>query len=115
MAQRTDRVHEVAPEVLAALQRWRGSSHVLSREELCGMIGCSDRVLRSAIVELRKAGHLIVADEAGGYRFARSAEDAYRYTMSLKTRLQSMREVIELMEAAVVREFGAPGGQLELF
>jgi biotin operon repressor len=108
-----DRVHEVMPEVLAALERWRGSSHVLSREELCGMVGCSDRVLRAAIVELRKTGHLIIADEGGGYRFARNAKDVYGYTMSLKARIQAMRTVIEKLEAVAMQEFGPP--QLELF
>jgi len=108
------RIQEVMPVVLEELQRWQGSSHVLSRKDLCAMVECSDRTLRSAIVALRKSGYLIIADEQGGYRFARDAEDLYTYTTSLKTRIQAMRVVIELMEAAGIREFGAPGGQLEL-
>jgi len=102
----TEQALEVAPAVLEVLQGWRGSSYVMSRQTLCHRLGCSDRVLRAAIVELRKQGHLIIADEDGGYRFARSVDEVLGYTGSLKSRIGSLWEVIRLMEAAAERQFG---------
>jgi len=114
-ATRVSQVDEVMPVVLDILERWRGSSMVMSRADMCARLRCTDRVLRAAVAELRKAGYLIVVDDGGGYRFARSVDDVVAFTSSLKKRIQSLREVVERMEAASLRQFGSPGGQMELF
>lgn len=97
---------ELAGRVLTIFKRYRESSVPLTREALCSMIGCGDRELRQAVRYLRCQGHLIVAEPSGGYRFAKKGDEVYGYTSSLKSRIQSLREVTEAMEAAARKEFG---------
>ena len=97
---------ELAGRVLTVFNRYRDSSVALTRETLCGILGCEDRSLRRAIRHLRCVGHLIVADEAGGYRFAKKGDEVYGYTSTLKSRIQALRTVTESMEAAARKEFG---------
>ena len=97
---------ELAGRALTVLELYRESSVALTRETLCGILGCDDRPLRRALRHLRCQGHLIVAEESGGYRFAKKGEEVYGYTSSLKSRIQALREVTESMEAAARQEFG---------
>ena len=108
------RAEALAERALPVFEQFRGSSVALSRESLCKRLDCQDRLLRDAVRELRCQGHLIVADEAGGYRFAKSGEEVYGYTASLKSRIQALREVTEAMEAAAQQKFGEPVEQLGL-
>lgn len=101
-----DRAAEAAPIVLQVFERWKGSSNTLSRQDLMGLTGLSDRVIRAAIGELRRQGYLIIADEGGGYRFARSAGEVLTYTASLKSRVDALREVVKAMETAAKDQFG---------
>jgi biotin operon repressor len=109
-----DRIQEIADRALEIFKEWRGSRCSLSREDLCHKLDCGDRELRIAVRELRCQGHLIVADPAGGYRFARCGEEVYGYTSSLKSRIQALREVTEAMESQARRRFGEPVEQLNL-
>ncbi len=99
--------------VLQLLQQFRGRSYVLTREDIAGRLGIRDRIVRAAIAELRRQGHLIVADESGGYRFANGWDDVLRYTSSLKSRLTSLREVVERMETQAAIEFGSVAAHQE--
>jgi biotin operon repressor len=102
-----DRAAEAAPVVLEVFKRWRKSRNALSRQDLVGMTGLSDRLIRSAIAELRRQGYLIIADENGGYRFARSVDEVLAYTASLKSRVDALREVVTAMESAAEDQFGS--------
>jgi len=110
----TDEVQELADRALEVFERWKGSRQALSRKNLCDMLDCNDRVLRDALRELRVRGYLIVADPAGGYRFARYGEEVYGYVSTLTSRIQSLREVCEAMTTAAQRKFGPRREQLNL-
>ena len=110
-----DEIQELADRALQVFKRWQGSRHALSREDLCQMFDCDDRVLREAVRELRIRGYLIVADKAGGYRFARHGQEVYGYTASLKSRIQALREVTTAMETAARQKFGEPVEQIPMF
>jgi hypothetical protein len=101
-----DRAAEVAPAVLEVFQRWSKSRNTLSRQDLVGLTGLNDRLVRAAIAELRRQGHLIIADESGGYRFAQSADEVLAYTASLKSRVDALRAVVRAMETAAEDTFG---------
>lgn len=107
----SSKAKEIAPAVLDFLTLWRASGQAFSRRSLCSRLGCDDRALRLAIVELREHGHLIIAEETGGYRLAQSAGEVLEYTASLKSRIRALRQVVDAMEAAAAREFLA--GELQ--
>lgn len=85
----------------------------LSRRFLARIAGTTDRKMRQAVASLREQGHLIVADEAGGYRLATDARDVQRYTASLRSRISALSTVIKAMETTAQQQFGA-FQQLEL-
>lgn len=66
----------------------------------------TDRDMRKAVAELRKQGHLIVADESAGYRLAMSVEDVRRYTATLRSRITALAQVVKAMEAEAAKQFG---------
>lgn len=96
---------DAAPQVLALLEEFRHKTYILTRADMTGRLGITDRVLRAAVAELRKQGHLVVADENGGYRFAVSWNDVNRYTASLKSRIAALREIVAEMETTAARTF----------
>jgi DNA-binding GntR family transcriptional regulator len=96
---------EIAPRALRILEAWRGSGQPLARDELARRLGCSDRVLRAAMALLRMDGHLVIAEDEGGYRLAKSIDEVGRYVASLKSRVENLRLVIRAMEAEAAREF----------
>lgn len=104
----------LAEKALDVFAKFRGSSVTLSRQYLCHELNCEDRQLRKAIRELRCEGWLIVADESGGYRFARSPEEVFGYTASLKSRIRALREVVDAMEGEARKVWGEPVQQLGL-
>jgi len=104
----------LADRALPLFERYRGSGVALTRQSLCNVLNCHDRLLRDAVRELRCRGHLIVAVESGGYRFAQEPGEVYGYTASLKSRIQALREVTEAMEAAAEDAFGEPVTQMEM-
>jgi len=106
-------VEQVAPVVLEQLRTWRASGQALSRRALAHRCECSDRVLRFAVAELRRQGHLIIAEDAGGYRLAQTPEDVEAYVNTLKSRCQALREIIDRMQASSDRQFA--GRQMGLF
>lgn len=77
-----------------------------SRRSLSVRCGVNDREMRRAVAQLRKEGHLIVADKNGGYRKATSAEDVRRFTASLRSRIIDEAQTIRAMEAEAVKQFG---------
>jgi len=95
----------VAPEALRILQEWRASGQPISRSALAHRLECSDRVLRAAMALLRTQGHLVIADDDGGYRLARSPEDVERYVATLKSRVAELSLVIRAMEQEARRAF----------
>lgn len=105
----------IIPAVLRILQRWRPTGNTLTRGDLCVQVGCNDRVLREAIAELRKAGHLIVVDKNGGYRFARNGDEVYVYVRSLQRNIRALVEVCDAMAAAAALQYGEPHTQTEMF
>ena len=110
----TEEARVVAPELLELLERWQESYWSLSRPDLCMSLGCSDRVLRAAVAELRKAGELIVVAPEGGYRIARSEVEVSRFVAALRERITSLEAVIGTMEQVAGERFGEGTGQLEL-
>ena len=76
-----------------------------ARSSLAYLCGASDRDMRKAVAALRTQGHLIVADEGGGYRLATSAEDVRRYTESLRSRIVALARVVRAMENEAARKF----------
>lgn len=107
-------IQQLAMRALEIFRRWKGSGVALSRSDLCKKLNCNDRTLREAVRELRCQGYLIVADPAGGYRFARRGEEVYGYTGTLISRIKSLREVVDAMEDSAEREFGPKQEQLPL-
>jgi hypothetical protein len=105
----------LAPATLALLQEFAGKEYALTRADMCGRLHCTDRVLRAAIAELRRQGHLVVAQaDEGGYRLARSWAEVTGYTASLKSRIQSLQEIIGVMETTARTRFGpAPAARQE--
>lgn len=101
--------------VLAVLQEFRRSGYSLSRQDLCARVGTSDRVLRAAVAELRRDGHLVVAEETGGYQLARSWDEVERYTASLRSRITALREIVDAMERGATQQFGSGEQQLGLW
>jgi DNA-binding GntR family transcriptional regulator len=93
----------VSAVVLAALRVH--PARKVSRCELCALSGCSDRAIRAAISELRRAGWLIVGDESG-YWFARSVEEVNQVIMNLERQERSLHEIIEAMRGAAMFWFG---------
>jgi len=91
----------ISTVVLAALRVH--PARAVSRCELCALSGGSDRMVRAAISELRRAGWLIVGDEAG-YQFAQNIEEVNQVITNLERQERSLHEVVEVMrEAAVLR------------
>lgn len=84
---------------------YRNQKHTYSRATLAYVCATSDRDMRKAVAELREQGHLIVADENGGYRLATSAEDVRRYTASLRSRIVALARVVRAMESEAARQF----------
>jgi biotin operon repressor len=78
----------------------------VSRRFLARIAGTSDRKMRQAVASLREQGHLIVADEGGGYRLAADVRDVQRYTASLRSRIVALARVIKAMETTAQHEFG---------
>jgi len=96
----------VAPELLRILKLWQGDGHPPGRRELAVRLGVSDRVLRAAIVALRRQGHLVIPDpDNGGYRFARSLAEVRRFTTGLRDESERLREVAEQLEQTAARQF----------
>lgn len=91
--------------VLAALRVH--PSRAVSRVELDAICGCTDRAVRAAISELRRAGWLIVGNESG-YRFAQNIEEVNQVIMSLERQERSLHEVIEAMREAAALRFEQP-------
>lgn len=109
----TEEARAVAPELLELLERWQESYWSLSRPDLCMSLGCSDRVLRAAVAELRRGGHLVVVAPEGGYRLARSEVEVSRFVATLRERITSLEAVIGTMERVARERFGEKA-QLEL-
>lgn len=110
------RALDAAPAVLEYIQTAQAEGRVPSRDELVLRLQLSDRLIRQAVAELRNQGYLLVADEGGGYRFASSYADVMRYTASLKSRIESLRDVIRRMELEAHRRYpdGQDAEQLEM-
>jgi len=102
---------ETTQAILKTIQT--SPQHTFSRNVLAYLSGTPDRRMRQAVAALREQGHLIVADEDGGYRLAKDANDVQRYTASLRSRIKALSKVIKAMETAAKHEFGA-FQQLEL-
>ena len=111
-AEWTEEAERIAPELLVMLERWQESYWALSRPDLCQSLGCSDRVLRAACALLRKEGHLVVVPPEGGYRLAKGYAEVVRFTATLKGRIESLAEVIGVMERVAEERFGAGAEQL---
>jgi len=105
----TEEARTIAPELLELLERWQESYWSLSRPDLCMSLGCSDRVLRAAVAELRKAGHLVVVAPEGGYRIARNPVEVSRFVDALRQRIESLEAVIGTMERVAGERFGEAG------
>jgi hypothetical protein len=109
----SERIEQIADQLLEILEEWRGSRQTLNREGLCTRIGCNDRQLREGARQLRIRGYLIIADnKQGGYRFARNGQEVYKYTGRLKSRIQKLRVVAEAMDAVALKRYGPPTEQL---
>lgn len=104
-AERNAAAEEIAPQALRILQEWQHSKTPLSRKMLAHRLRCSDRVLRAAMAVLRKQGHLVIAEDDGGYRLAGSADEVDAYVGTLRSRIGELRQVVNAMEAAAAREF----------
>jgi len=102
----TEEARRVGPELLTLLERWQESYWALSRADLCQSLGCSERVLRAAVAELRRGGHLVVVPPEGGYRLARSWAEVARFTAALEERIESLQETIGVMRQVAGERFG---------
>jgi biotin operon repressor len=98
----------VAGEALRLLQEFRASGVPLSRKMLVKRLGCTDRALRLAIAQLRLQGHLVIADDDGGYRLARNRAEVEGFVGSLKSRIGELQRAVNAMEREAAVEF--PGG-----
>jgi len=98
-----EKVLTVAEDIKAIFERH--PTRKFSRGSLAYRFVTSDRDMRKAVAELRLQGHLIVADENGGYRLATSAEDVRRYTASLRSRIVALARVVRAMESEAARQF----------
>jgi len=96
---------EIAPQALRLLRDWQPSGQPLSRAQLARWLGCSDRVLRAAMALLRQDGHLVIADDQGGYRLATNGAEVRRYTATLRSRIEELWAVVRAMESEAAREF----------
>lgn len=94
----------MADQVLSALRYHRGEC--VFSEDIAREVGTSDRIARAAVAVLRERGELIVADPNGGYRFARDYEDVLQFTASLKSRMESLRQIVVRMELAARSKYG---------
>ncbi len=88
--------------VLAALRVHPGRT--MCRTELAALAGCSERDVRTAISELRRAGWLIVGD-AAGYRIAQNVEEVHQVVRALTSQIRSLQEVVEAMQVAASARF----------
>ncbi len=64
-------------------------------------------MVRAAISELRRAGWLIVGDEAG-YRFAKTIEEVNQVITNLERQERSLHEMVQVMREAAEDRFGQP-------
>ncbi len=94
-------ISSLAQAVLVELER--GPT---TRKHLRELAERSDREVRGAVSELRLAGHLVIVDNAAGYRLACNAGEVSAYVGSLVRRVGAMRETIIAMECAAARVFG---------
>ena len=95
----------ISTVVLAALRVH--PARAVSRCELCALSGGSDRMVRAAISELRRAGWLIIGDESG-YRFAQNIEEVNQVIMSMERQERSLHEIVEVMREAAALRFEQP-------
>ena len=95
----------ISTVVLAALRVH--PTQMLSRNELRALSGGSDRMIRAAISELRRAGWLIVGDESG-YRFAQNVEEVNQVITSMERQARSLHEGMEVMREAATLRFEQP-------
>jgi len=101
-----DGVEALARDLLGILQQWRGRGTALSRPALCRRLSCGDRELRLAVRELRLQGHPIIAESAGGYRFAESADEVDEFVDTLSSRIKKLSRLKKSLQTASAREFG---------
>lgn len=104
-AERIAAAEQVAPQVLAMLEEWRHSGQALSRDTMAHRLRCSERIVRVAMAQLRLAGHLVVGQDQGGYRLARSPEEAEEFIRSMESRMVEIGRTVRAMKAALAREF----------
>jgi biotin operon repressor len=93
----------IASEIVLAMLRVH-PARTVSRGELAQLAQCSERDVRSAISELRRAGWLIVGD-ATGYRIAQSVEEVHQVVRALTSQIKSLQEVVEAMQVAASVRF----------
>lgn len=90
----------IAPSVLRILER-----SASSRVELCKATGKDERIVRAAIAELRKTGHLVVGDSSR-YWLSNDWGEVFSYTASIKQQLVALMAVLVAMEDAAVNRLG---------
>lgn len=98
-----EKVHRAIPVVLGALRCVR---EPVTRDQLVSVTGCSDRIVRAAITELRRMGWLVVSLDGGGYRFAESREEVVAYLATVREQIRALEEVAASMEQAATLKFG---------
>jgi len=97
---------DIASRVLTALTTWQGSFYALTKSDLCGLVGCSERELRAAVGTLRRNGHLVVVAPGGGYRLAESIEEVDGFISAMRERIAALQTVVEAMESSAAQAFG---------
>lgn len=98
-------IYDILPE---------GEKNAISRRELIGITGYTDRQLRRKIAAERRAGALILSctDNGGGYFRAEpgNAEELRRYIRSMTRRGCETFAVLSAAKAALEEMEGAAGG-----
>jgi len=95
--------HDITHDILAILNRRAR----VERGELVQALHSNDRLVREAISDLRRQGHLIVSDE-GGYRFALNFEDVFHCVRSIERQARVLNEVASAMKTAAAQRFDKP-------
>lgn len=97
-----------------------GAKNAQTRKELCHSVGCSDRMLRKAIEDLRRNRAIITNDDGTGYYIPATTDEGRKETWywlcRQKKRMKSIKRALRGAERFVNTrtETGVPG-QLSLF
>lgn len=87
-------------------QLLRGPANAVPLRHLARLLDMDERSVRAQIAKERKAGHIIISDNANGYFLPASAEEIRRFSRSMNHRAREILMVAKMADDALAKADG---------